>query len=380
MLGAPSILRPMVVALPGSSETTGYLSADWVPRLNRDARTFPEARGPIFLLNLGKGGRTSLDGLAQAPLITGLRPTHILTEGYGINDCFDTGGGPAVSPATHIADIQSFIGQWQANIPGVDITLQTMNSVSSFQTARTALGSYYASELTTAAGLGVNALDNYAGWPKPLDPILTHGQIPWAITPTAGFLSLGFGATWNPADKSSALTLSDNDLTITSIGSGMVRGNMALTGKIHFEIKVTATVSNYPAFGIANGLASLSTWPGAVGPNGIGAFVNSVYMNSVSVGSLPFSITAGDIIGIEVDRIANFIYFMKGGLRSTGFDISGITGAIYAALGNFTDAITTTHFTNNGDGLHPIWIGADDTYLYPNVVAWLRAKMAAFWP
>jgi hypothetical protein len=36
--------------------------------------------------------------------------------------------------------------------------------------------------------------------------------------------------------------------------------------------------------------------------------------------------------------------------------------------------------TDSNDGLHPIWTGAVDTYLYPYVLAWARARMAEHWP
>ena len=35
--------------------------------------------------------------------------------------------------------------------------------------------------------------------------------------------------------------------------------------------------------------------------------------------------------------------------------------------------------TDNNDGLHPIWTGAVNTYLFPNVLLWARQKMAAYW-
>lgn len=35
--------------------------------------------------------------------------------------------------------------------------------------------------------------------------------------------------------------------------------------------------------------------------------------------------------------------------------------------------------TDNNDGLHPIWTGAVETYLFPNVLFWARKKMAAYW-
>lgn len=35
--------------------------------------------------------------------------------------------------------------------------------------------------------------------------------------------------------------------------------------------------------------------------------------------------------------------------------------------------------TNDGDGLHPIWSGADEIYLFPSVLYIIRRKMAAWW-
>jgi hypothetical protein len=85
---------------------------------------------------MGHGGWTSADILAGAPTLTSLKPTHILFEGGAINDCVDSGGGPAISRAQHILNIQAMVALWRANIPGVDLTIQTMSSVSARQTFR----------------------------------------------------------------------------------------------------------------------------------------------------------------------------------------------------------------------------------------------------
>lgn len=168
------VLPPFVAAFLGTSLTSGRLAADWVPTLNREIREFPEAVGPVVILNLGKGSQNSAWGVTQAPLLTALKPTHILFEGFAINDCIDLGAGPAITRAQHILNIQTMVAGWRAGIPAVDLTIQTMSSISAANAAqRPNLADYYADEIATGATLGMRTLDNYANWPKPLNPALT---------------------------------------------------------------------------------------------------------------------------------------------------------------------------------------------------------------
>lgn len=174
-------LPPLVIAVLGSSLSTGRLSADWVPTLKYELPDQPEAVGRIVIHNLGKGSQNSGWGVTQIPLIVSLKPTHILFEGFAINDCIDTGSGPAISRAAHIANIQTMAAGFVAGIPGVDLTIQTMSSISaSIAGLRPQLAAYYADEVVTGQALGIRVLDNYSGWPTPLDPALT------AIDPTTG--------------------------------------------------------------------------------------------------------------------------------------------------------------------------------------------------
>lgn len=406
-MGAPAIRREMVVAILGSSLTTGRLSGNWVPQLTREACAYPEARGPIRILDLGKGGRTSLDGLAQAPLITGLRPTHILTEGYGINDCFNTGSGPAVSPATHIADIQSFVNQWLAGIPGVNITLQTMSSVSYYQTARTALAAYYADELATATGLGISTLDNYSGvaggpaggWPKPLNGLLTDGVFLDPYGPPSGYSLWDYPVAFDPTKTNANLALSGGVNQIATSIASINSPARSLTGapvgvgagKFYFGWRQTGD----PAFTVAGTSVGVQTATGSLG-NGkfIGSDVDSWgYANNGELrnsgGSVPYgpSWGIGDFIGVCFD--GTHLYFAKNGVY-VGNPVAGTGGVnVYSGpdpSGPLFPAVSLSttdsgdFVTLFGDGLHPNWAGAVDTYLYPNIVAWLRAKMLAFWP
>jgi len=171
-----TVRTPFVLAVTGTSLTTGRLSADWRAQLARDLICQPEAKGPIRVYDLGHGGWTSADILANAPVLSALKPTHILFEGGAINDCVDSGSGPAISRAQHILNIQAMIAEWQTNIPGVDLTIQSMSSVSSSMTIRPNLVDFYSDEIATGALAGIRTMDNYAGWPKPLNVALTNAS------------------------------------------------------------------------------------------------------------------------------------------------------------------------------------------------------------
>ena len=181
------ILDPMIVGILGTSLSTGRLSANWVPELQRQALQQPECVGPLTILNMGRGSQTSDWGVTQAPVIAAQNPTHALIEGFGINDSVVTLGVPAVSQANHIANIVNIIATFRAARADVDITIQTMNPVSAGGAAlRPNLAAYYADELTTAAAQSCRALDNYGGvgipvppgvatgWPKPLPLHFTY--------------------------------------------------------------------------------------------------------------------------------------------------------------------------------------------------------------
>lgn len=170
-----AILPAMGVAITGTSLVSGRLSADVVPTLAREAPTFPECVGPIAIFNLGHGGWTSTDILASLPTIIALQPGFVFIDTGSINDCFDSGGGPQVSLVTHDANLTSIITGLQTGIPGVDLTVMTMSPVStSIAAGRPLLATYYAHDLSVAAGLGIRTMDNYAGWVNPLPDALTY--------------------------------------------------------------------------------------------------------------------------------------------------------------------------------------------------------------
>jgi hypothetical protein len=165
-----SVLAPIAFAFTGSSLTTGRLSADWVPRLLQRLKQEPEAKGRVIVYNMGKGSQTSDWGLTNAPEISKLRPTHILFEGFAINDC-------AIGPVTlakAAANFRGMVAEWRGNIPGVDLTHQTMSPAAAADANRTNLQTYYNQELSLASGLGIPSLNHTPAWPA-IDASNTNG-------------------------------------------------------------------------------------------------------------------------------------------------------------------------------------------------------------
>lgn len=372
-------------AFLGTSWIGGRLAADCVPVFDRDIRLQPEAKGPVRVFNLGQGGYTSSQILAnKIPLALALKPNHVFIDPGHVNSSADTGGGPAVTRAQTVADIQAMVAQLRAGIPGVDLTLCTMHSLSATSlTIHPAYYDYVEDVKATAAVEGVRVLDTNATWPKPLDPTLTYGAAPFQIAPTATFDPLPDGAGWNTADKSVNVVvgLVDRQALATPAGLGGIRGNTALTGKMHFEVTVDLKTGSYPYIGIANAVAPLGSYIGQT-VDGLALRADgAVYRNNASLGASGLVPATGDVIGVEVDRVANLIYFMKGGFRSAGFDISGVAGTIYPAM-SINTLVTggTARFTPSGDGLHPLGPGAVDVHHNPAVLQWGRDRMAAFPP
>lgn len=175
--------KPFILAVLGSSLSAGRLSGNlWWQRLMENARAVPEAVGPVVLQNFGKGSQTSVYGVATAPDIAAFNPTHILSEGFAIND-----SAFGISRPDHTANMLTMHNIWKAKNPAVDITWQTMNGVSTAgMPLRPALPDYYADEVVNAAAMGDRMLDNYAGaqsppgvvggWPKPLPDYLTDNS------------------------------------------------------------------------------------------------------------------------------------------------------------------------------------------------------------
>lgn len=389
-----TVLKPFVLLILGSSlSSNGRLSFDWTQKLQKELQQYPEAKGPIQIVNGAKGSQDSAGLLSLIAPYAALRPSHVLMETNSINDAVDSGSGPAVTIANHDANTTASVAALRAARAGVDITIQTMSPVSTAGAAlRPNLAAYYARDVALAASLVTSLNDNYngtatvpGGWAKPLDPLLTNGAAPWLIAATATYS--GLGAQWNPADKAAAISLDTTGMIITGAGRGAVRANLTATAKLHYEFTFTSGAANL-SFGLAiaamdlGGLVgqtsdSIGIFPQGASPALVYRYAGGVTTN---LGSAGFVVSDGDTVAMEYDPTAKLVYYMKGGVRTAGLDVSAIGAALYPAASSNSNVSASTKFTNEGDGLHPIFTGALDTYLYPNVVAAMRAKMAAYWP
>lgn len=173
----PYIRKPLILGLFGTSLTEGRLNADWPAgyRFIAAARALPSCVGPLKVVNQGKGSQNSDWGAANAHFLAEERCTHILTEGFAINDSVVVAGVPAVSRPNHRVNMQTMHDLWIAANPAMQITWQTMNPVGlAGQPLRPNLGLYYGDEIDQAGIMGDSSLDNYPGWPNPLPTALTN--------------------------------------------------------------------------------------------------------------------------------------------------------------------------------------------------------------
>lgn len=170
--------------------------------------------------------------------------------------------------------------------------------------------------------------------------------------------------TWNPADKSSNVTLSNGNLSATSLGAGngQVRATVGYsTGKYYFEIHLDGPpVSNSPFVGIrptANTLSGVGAFGGG-GDYGAGTRSpndgHSDYVPGSGVAAVPPPVASGDVYMIAVDLGAGKLWIGINGTwdvsgnPSTGANpmAAGISGS-YAAWAQLLGTPITARFTRS---------------------------------
>jgi hypothetical protein len=166
-------IRPtLYLVLLGTSLTTGRLCTppgSWPTRLIEDMRADASCKGPVAILNIGQGSTTSDFGRTQSVAYAQTKPTHVLYEDFGINDCAI---GPVSLPQAAINN-QAIIDNFRGANPDVVMVHQTMSPASAADVARVNLAAYYTQGTAIATANGIETIDNNATWPKPLDPALT---------------------------------------------------------------------------------------------------------------------------------------------------------------------------------------------------------------
>lgn len=159
-------------------------------------------------------------------------------------------------------------------------------------------------------------------------------------------------ATWNPADKAAAVTLSGGNLIASITASSIARSTIGKSaGKWYWEVTLTNVGNN--TLTLVNGVATAAADLGApLGADAYGwghTFSNAI---SICIGTATLfhgggfacwgsNVANGDILGIALDMdIGTISLYINGVLQ--GLMFSGLTGTIYAAIGGDEAAPTTT--------------------------------------
>ena len=161
--------------------------------------------------------------------------------------------------------------------------------------------------------------------------------------PTSAFLhgappSGNTYATWNPADKSTQVSLSNSNLTVTSAATNWkgVRSTISKsTGKWYWECTMY-TVSN-----IMTGISSINrnvySYPDA--PNTATELYNigTVYQPG---NGYSFAINHGDVIGVALDADAGTITFYKNGTAGSTISVGTTASPYYASCSPYDSGLT----------------------------------------
>lgn len=154
-------------------------------------------------------------------------------------------------------------------------------------------------------------------------------------------------AKWNSADKGTDVTLSGGDLVASNANgnSGMVRSDIGKSsGKWYWEITITDVANSSWGLGVTNSSAPLNSYPG-LDTNGWGYWMGvnpdeKLTNNSLSAYGSGNAAT-GNIVSVLLNMDAGEVSFR---LQNTdvGVAFTGLTGTIYAAVGNNNALFTAT--------------------------------------
>lgn len=153
--------------------------------------------------------------------------------------------------------------------------------------------------------------------------------------------------TWNSADKSSSINLSNGDLTATSIEGASNNSVRTVAGKSSgkYYCEFSSLVAGSGVFiGLANSslpIEATSDFPGA-DADGVGYYsvLGQVFLDSGSIGTI-VTYTTGDLIDMALDLDNERIWFRKNNgnwnnsgaanpaTNTGGFDISGLNAGPY---------------------------------------------------
>lgn len=206
--------------------------------------------------------------------------------------------------------------------------------------------------IVDSGGLAVTAVDSGA----PLMTAVDAGGLAVTLVDAGGMPFVVEGlvdpATWNPADKTANITLSNGNMTAAgSSGFHSVRSTTTKTSDVYFEATVNA-VSGGKTTGV--GIQSTGALPGFIGGDATGVcfFAGAaVYYNGAATG-YGDGLGVGDVMSVCYSPSLKRIWFGDNGsyqvgdpvARTGGIDVSGITTPFFAAFCDAEAGSLTANF------------------------------------
>jgi hypothetical protein len=172
-------------------------------------------------------------------------------------------------------------------------------------------------------------------------------------TPICGFGSCSSAtlATWNPADKSTTITLSNGDLTASASSSQIaVRATIGQSaGRWYWEVSADSVSSSYASVGVLTMTATLGYGLGSSIAPGAGYGSSGSITSSGGNGTTACAFASGGVIGVALDLDSRVIYFSVNGVWQGGGDPSMGTGGL--SLGSVSESLYPALSLGVGDVL-----------------------------
>ncbi len=259
-------------------------------------------------------------------------------------------------------------------VPGNNLVLGVVNM------AADVTGSLIYPGQTTSQGIGYNTNGTtYGAGGLSLNSLYNNDVVAVEIDFSAK--KLWFGKTllsiWDMAHTygAGAVTMISNQgFQITRSGGGnwvTTRSTMSYSsGKKHFELTMNAAPANNLILGLVNSSADVNgslIYPGQTSSQGVGYGSNG---NTYGAGGITMpSLSNGDVVAVEVDFSAKKLWWQSSSngkwnndvtanqnpaTGTGGIDISGISGALYAAIGVYdSSTIATANFGASAFSITP---------------------------
>ncbi len=161
-------------------------------------------------------------------------------------------------------------------------------------------------------------------------------------------------STWNPADKSARITLSNGNLTAVGdgIGHGTVRATQSKTAARGFSGSATVGTGSGVGIGFCNATQDMTT-PGYLSSttNGVAWYGDGVVYYNESAALGPWTAySPGDTVFIYYDPATDLLEGFVNGVAAGTASVPGIGATFFAAYVSNNNGVFTADFTVDGPG------------------------------